>query len=225
MDYIITGENLPIAICSLKQGEDVFCEAGSMSWMTAGISMHTSNGGLGKTLSRFFTDESIFQNRYVAEKDGEIAFASSFPGSIKDIVLTREHSIIVQKGSYLASESGIDMSIYFQKKISGGFFGGEGFIMQRLSGEGVAFLEIDGSVVEYDLAPGERKIIKTGHLVAMDDSCSLDVTRIKGVKNILFGGEGLFNTVITGPGRIILQSMPIQNTAMKLYGYMPSESD
>jgi len=224
MNYKIIGDNLPAVICELKQSEELYCEAGAMSWMSDGITMKTEGGGAGKVFGRLFTGESLFRNRYVAEQDGEIAFASSFPGSIRDIKVTRNKSYIVQKGSYLVSEPSVDMSVYIQKRISGGFFGGEGFIMQKFSGDGLVFLEIDGSAVEYDLAPGEKKIVNTGYLVAMEDTCSLDVTMIKGVKNIFLGGEGLFNAVIAGPGKIILQTMPIQNTAMMLYRYMPHPS-
>lgn len=224
MEYKIIGENLPAVICSLQKGEELYCEAGSMSWMDDCIRMETEGGGFGKVFGRLLSGESLFRNRYIAEEEGEIAFASSFPGSIRALTISPGHSAIVQKRCFLASEKTVDMSIYFQKKMAGGFFGGEGFIMQKFTGSGLMFLEIDGSAVEYELKPGERKIVDTGYLVMMEETCSLDVQTIKGAKNIFLGGEGLFNTVITGPGKIILQTMPVQKTAMMLYGMMPHPS-
>ena len=197
------------------------CEGGSMSWMDEGIRMHTEGGGLGKIFGRVLTGEKMFRNRYVADRPGEIAFASSFPGSIRAVQVTPDKPIIAQKGAFLASYGNLDVSVYFQKKLGGGLFGGEGFLMQRFSGNGLVFLEIDGSAIEYDLVSGQRKILDTGYLAAMDGTCTMDVQTVKGVKNVLFGGEGLFNTVVTGPGHIIIQSMPINNTAMALYAHMP----
>ena len=221
MRYEIKGDNLPVVVCWLERGEEMMCEGGSMSWMDDGIRMQTEGGGLGKMFGRMFTGEKMFKNRYIADQAGEIAFASSFPGSIRALQVTPDRPIIAQKGAFLASFGNVDVNVHFQKKLGGGLFGGEGFLMQRFSGNGIVFLEIDGSAVEFDLAPGQRKILDTGYLAAMEGTCSLDVQSIKGVKNVLFGGEGLFNTVITGPGHIIVQSMPISNTAMALYRYMP----
>lgn len=221
MRYEITGGNLPVVICSLDHGEEMICEGGSMSWMDDGIRMQTEGGGLGKMFGRVFTGEKMFQNRYVAEQPGEIAFASSFPGSIRAVQITPEKPLIAQKGAFLASYGNIDVSVHFQKKLGGGLFGGEGFLLQRYSGNGIVFLEIDGSAMEYDLMPGQRKILDTGYLAVMDATCSMDVQTVKGVKNVLFGGEGLFNTVVTGPGHIIIQTMPISATAMELYSHMP----
>ena len=221
MRYEIKGDNLPVVICRLESGEQMVCEGGSMSWMDDGIRMQTEGGGLGKIFGRVLTGESMFKNRYIADRPGEIAFASSFPGSIRAVQITPDRPLIAQKGAFLASYGNVEMNVHFQKKLGGGLFGGEGFLMQRFSGNGLVFVEIDGSVIEYDLAPGQRKILDTGYLAAMDGSCSLDVQTVKGVKNVLFGGEGLFNTVITGPGHIIIQTMPINNTAMALYAHMP----
>ena len=221
MNYSISGESLPVLKVALVQGEKIQCEAGAMSWMDEGIRMQTQAGGIGKMLSRAFTGESMFLNEYVAERPGEIAFASKFPGSIRAVQISEGNGLIVQKGSYLATAGNINSEVFFQKKLGKGLFGGEGFLMRRFTGSGIVFLEIDGSAHEYELTPGQKKIIDTGNLAAMSESCSLDIQTISGVKNILFGGEGLFNTVITGPGKIILQSMPISSTAMKLYQYMP----
>jgi uncharacterized protein (TIGR00266 family) len=219
MEYKILGDNLPVAVCSLNTGETVKCESGSMSWMDGTIEMATKGGGFGKMLKRSISGDSAFINHYTAAAPGEIAFASSFPGAIKAIKIEPGREIIAQKSAYLASEEGVEMDIFFQKKLGAGFFGGEGFIMQRYSGQGIVFLEIDGSAVTYELEAGQRKIVDTGYLVAMDASVSMDIERVKGVKNVLLGGEGLFNTVLTGPGRIVLQTMPIAKTAalMKIY--------
>lgn len=225
MRYEILGGSLPVALCKLEAGEEVWCESGSMSWMDEGIRMNTEGGGLGKMFGRAFAGESMFRNRYVAERAGEIAFASKFPGEIKAITLSSGRSVIAQKKCFLAGERGVNTSLYFQKRIASGFFGGEGFVMQKFSGDGTVFLEVDGSAVEYYLAPGEKKIVNTGYLVMMDESCQMSVETVKGFKNVLFGGEGIFNTVITGPGRIILQTMPIAQTAALLYSIMPHDSN
>lgn len=215
MKYTIKGEDLPVVICELEAGEQMITERGSMSWMSPNMQMTTSGGGsLGKAFSRMFSGESIFQNIYTAKGGrGMIAFASSFPGSIRPVEITPGNDLIVQKSGFLASTTGVDLSIFFQKKFGAGLFGGEGFIMQRLSGNGLAFIEIDGSAIEYDLAPGQQLIIDTGYLAAMSATCKIDIQSVPGIKNALFGGEGLFNTVITGPGHVILQSMPVSKVA------------
>ena len=225
MKYEIIGGNLPAAVCSLERGEEVCCESGAMSWMDDGIVMHTEGGGLGKMFGRAFSGESMFRNRYVAERSGKIAFASKFPGEIKAIELSGGRSVIAQKKCLLAYDSTVDTKVHFQKRFSAGFFGGEGFIMQKFSGEGTVFIEIDGRAVEYYLAPGERKIVNTGYLVMMDESCSMYIETVKGIKNVLFGGEGMFNTVITGPGKIVLQTMPLAQTAALLYSMMPHQNN
>ena len=223
MRYEITGGNLPVAICKLEAGEEVLGESGAMAWMDDGIRMETHGGGLGKMFGRAFSGESMFRNRYTAERDGEIAFASSFPGEIRAVELYGGKSVIAQKRCLLAFDGSVETEVHFQKRFSSGLFGGEGFIMQRFYGNGTVLLEIDGSAVEYYLAPGERKIVDTGHLVMMDDTCTMTVESVKGAKNMFFGGEGFFNTVVTGPGRIILQTMPISRTAERIYMYMPHE--
>ena len=195
-----------------------------MSWMTPNMKMETtSNGGIGKALGRMLAGESIFQNRYTAEGgEGMIAFASSFPGTILPVEITPDRPVIVQKSAFLAGVESVDISLFLQKKLGAGFFGGEGFIMQKLSGEGMVFVEIDGSTVEYDLAPGQQMIVDTGYLAMMDATCSMDITAVKGAKNMFFGGEGAFNTVITGPGKIVLQTMPVNSVAGALIPFMPS---
>ena len=224
MQYEIIGGNLPAVLCRLTRGEKLICEAGGMSWMDGVFKMETTGGGIGKMFGRMFSGESMFTNTYTAQQDGEIAFASSFPGQILAINLTPGKSIIAQKKAFLACEAGVEMSVFFQKKFGKGLFGGEGFIMQKFTGSGIVFLEVDGAIKEYVLAPGEKKVMDTGHLVMMDETCKMDIERISGVKNALFRGEGLFNTVVTGPGRIVIQTMPISKAAGVIAGYIPQQS-
>ena len=224
MRYEIIGEPLPVVICHVSAGEALITERGSMSWMSPNMKMETTtNGGIGKALGRMFSGDSIFQNRYTAlGGEGMIAFASSFPGSIRALEISPGNGMIVQKSAFLASEAGVELSIYFQKRLGAGLFGGEGFIMQKLSGHGIAFIEIDGYAVEYDLAPGQRIVIDTGYLAAMTESCTMEIQTVPGVKNMFFGGEGIFNTVVTGPGKVILQTMPVSNVAATLRPFFPS---
>ena len=188
-----------------------------MCWMSPKMQMETSAGGVGKAFGRMFSGDSMFQNIYTAiNGEGMISFASSFPGSIRAIQITPEHPIIVQKSGFLASERGVQLSVYFQKKLGAGFFGGEGFVMQQLTGNGIAFIEIDGYAVEYNLQPGQSLLVDTGNLAMMDATCKIDIESVKGLKNKLLGGEGFFNTRVTGPGRVILQTMPINGVAAAL---------
>ena len=223
MEYRIEGTPLPVDICELQAGETMITERGSMSWMSPNMKMDTTaGGGLGKMFGRMLSGESIFQNHYTAQGGtGMIAFASSFPGSIVAVDVRPGNGLIVQKSGFLAAESTVELSIYFQKKLGKGLFGGEGFIMQKLSGYGTAFIEIDGHAVTYDLAPGQSIIVDTGYLAYMSESCSMDIVTVPGVKNMLFGGEGIFNTVITGPGQVTLQTMPVNSVANSLAPYLP----
>lgn len=225
--YEIEGGHLPVVICYPKVGETLCTESGSMSWMSPNMKMDTNTGGgLKKVFGRLFSGESIFMNEYTPQGgEGMIAFASSFPGSIIPYQVTPGNGIIVQKRGFLAMEKGLDLSVYLQKKLGGGFFGGEGFIMQKISGNGMVFLEIDGHCKEYDLAVGQSIIVDTGYLAAMSESCTMEIESIKGAKNIFFGGEGLFNTRITGPGKVYLQSMPVINTAQALSPYLDLGTD
>ena len=224
MRYEIKGETLPVVICYLENGEAMITERGSMSWMSPNMKMETtSNGGIGKALGRMFAGEAIFQNRYTAEGgNGMIAFASSFPGEIRAWDVTPGNAVIVQKAGFLAAEANVELSVFFQKKLGAGFFGGEGFIMQRLSGHGTAFLEFDGHVVEYNLQPGQQIVVDTGYLAAMDATCQMDIKTVPGLKNMMFGGEGIFNTIITGPGRVWLQTMPLSGVAAEILKFMPA---
>lgn len=223
MRYTIEGQPMPVVICEVEAGETMICESGAMSWMSPNMLMETSGGGLGKVFGRAFSGEHLFQNRYTAQGGmGTIAFASSFPGDIRAFEIAPGQEIVAQKSAFLASTSGVDLSIHFQKRIGSGFFGGEGFIMQRISGNGVAFLEFDGHIKEYDLQPGQSIIVDTGYLAAMSTSCSIDIQTVPGIKNALLGGEGIFNTVITGPGHVWIQTMPVYQMANTLRPYFPS---
>ena len=214
MKYELAGGDLPVVICTLEAGESVITEGGGMAWKSPNMKMETVSGGLGKAFGRMFSGESIFQNKYTAQGgQGMIAFASSFPGSILAVPITPDKPVICQKRAFLACEPGVELSVYLQKKLGAGFFGGEGFIMQKLSGNGMAFIEIDGAAITYDLAPGEKMDFSTGYVAMMDGSCTMGVETVPGLKNKLLGGEGLFNTVVTGPGRVVAQSMPISQLA------------
>lgn len=225
MKYQIKGEPFPVAILELNANESVVCQKGAMAWMSPNMQMATSGGGIGKMFSRAFSGESMFQNTYTAAGGpGLISFAVTAPGAILPVQITPTRSIIAQKSAYLASEKSIDMNVFFQKKIASGFFGGEGFIMQQFTGSGILFLEIDGSIVEYDLQPGQSMLVDTGYLAAMDATCQISIESVSGVGNALFGGEGLFNTKVTGPGHIWLQTMPLPQFAGAIRRYIPSKS-
>ena len=227
MKYRIVGEPLPAVICDVEPGESLITEGGAMSWMSPNMKMETtSGGGLGKMFGRMFSGDSLFLNRYSAQGGmGQIAFASSFPGSIRAIEIAPGKDIIVQKSSFLAAQEGVDLSVFFQKRFGSGLFGGEGFIMQKLSGHGTAFVEIDGYAVEYNLTATQSIIVDTGYLAMMDATCSMDIVTVPGVKNALFGGEGIFNTVVRGPGKIVLQTMPVNKVAGAIIPYIPVSRD
>ena len=225
MNYQIYGEPMPVVICNVNPGEAILCESGAMSWMTPNMEMQTSAGGLGKMFGRMFSGESLFQNTYTAKGgSGLIAFTSCVPGNIIAVEITPDKPIIIQKKAFLAMTTGINMEVFFQKKIGTALFGGEGFIMQKLSGQGTVLLEIDGSAINYSLKAGEKMLISTGHLAMMEQSVSMDIQSIKGVKNALFGGEDLFNTVVTGPGVVTVQTMPMSNFAAAVAKLIPMPS-
>lgn len=220
MKYEIKGGAFPIVTCLLENGEQMITEKGSMVWMTPNMEMQTTGGGIGKMFSKALSGERLFQNIYTAKGNGMITFGSSFPGRIVAVEIMPGREFIVQKSAFLASEKGVELSIHFNKKLGAGFFGGEGFIMQRLSGRGMAFVEIDGELVEYELAAGEKLVVDTGNVAGFSGSVSIDIQSVPGVKNMLFGGEGLFNTVLTGPGKVWLQTMPMVNVARAIQPYI-----
>ncbi|MBQ0105432.1 MAG: TIGR00266 family protein [Armatimonadetes bacterium] len=227
MTYEIIGGNMPAVECTLFAGECMMTEKGSMCWMSGNMKMDTKMpGGIGGVFGRMFTGESAFRNYYTPNGNfGKVAFASSFPGKIIPINIGPGNEIIAQKTAFLAAEATVQTSVFFNKKLRGGFFGGEGFIMQKISGNGMAFLEIDGDVKEVRLSAGEEILIDTGYLAAMSTTCKMDIKALSGFRNIFFGGEGLFLTKINGPGTVYLQTMPISNLALLMYSMMPKTNN
>lgn len=225
MRYEISGGTFPVVTCGLANGEQMITEGGSMVWMTPNMQMETRAGGIGGMFSKAFSGENLFQNIYTDRGEGSITFGSSFPGQILAMNIQPGQDLILQKSAFLASEVGVQLSIHFSKRFSTGLFGGEGFIMQRLSGCGIAFAEIDGDVVTYDLQPGQQLVVDTGNIAGFTSSVQMEIRQVPGLKNKLFGGEGLFNTVLTGPGRIWLQTMPVSGVAAAILPYIPTRSD
>lgn len=219
MEAKIVGDMLPAVVCKLKKGESVITENGGMSWMDDSLEMKTTtNGGIMKGIGRAFAGESIFMNVYTAnEDDAEIAFSSSFPGQILEFDLKEGETIIAQKKAFLCSEKTVNIKMQFRKKLGAGFFGGEGFIMQKITGPGKVYLEIDGNVIKRELKEGEKIKVDNGYVAAMTQDVKLDIETVKGVKIILFGGEGLFVTSLKGPGTVYLQTMPVSKLASLLY--------
>ena len=220
MQYELKGGAFPVVVCRLSSGESMITEKGSMVWMTPNMEMTTNGGGIGKMFSKALTGESMFQNIYTARGEGMITFGSSFPGQILPLEVTPGKSFILQKSAFLASEAGVQLSMHVNQKLGAGFFGGEGFIMQKLTGNGIAFAEVDGELVEYTLAPGEQLVVDTGYVMGFELSVSMNIQQVKGLKNMVLGGEGLFNTVLTGPGKIWLQTMPISGVAAAIQPFL-----
>ena len=220
MQYEIKGGQFPVVICTLADGESMITESGSMVWMTPNFTMETKGGGVGKMFSKAFSGESMFQNVYTPHGPGMIAFGSSFPGRIMPIQVSPGHDFVLQKRAFLAAERGVELSIHFNKKASVGIFGGEGFIMQRVSGNGMVFAEIDGELVKYHLQPGQQMIVDTGNVAGYEVTVQMEIQQVAGLKNKLLGGEGFFNTVLTGPGDIWLQTMPISSVAGAIQPYI-----
>ena len=224
--YDIEGGSLPVLICYPEAGKTIVTQRGAMSWMSPNMIMDTNTGGgIKKMIGRMFTGESLFMNEYTAEGgDGTIAMAATLPGRIIPFEVTPGNGIVVQKGGFLAMEKGLEMSVFFQKRIGAGFFGGEGFLMQRISGNGMVFVEIDGYCKEYELKEGETIILDTGYLAAMSETCTMDIQSVSGIKNVFLGGEGLFHTRVSGPGKVYVQSMPVQQLAKRLSPYIEVSS-
>ncbi len=222
MRYELKGGAFPVVVCQLEHGEQMKTERGSMVWMSPNMQMETRGGGLGRMFARAFSGESMFQNLYTAQGAGMIAFGSSFPGQIRPVTISPGREMILQKNAFLAAEAGVELSIHFREKLSVGLFGGEGFIMQRLSGNGTAFVEIDGELVEYELQPGQQLVVDTGTVAGFTPGVGMEIRQVPGMKNMLLGGEGLFNTVLTGPGRVWLQTMPISSVAASIRPYVPT---
>lgn len=226
MDYEIKGNIVPSVEINLTKGESVFTQSGGMFYQTDGIRMETNaKGGFLKGIGRMFAGESFFMVTYTADRNSKIAFASTVPGTIIPVDVSNNNNFTIQKGAFLAAETSVDLKTTFNKKVGTGFFGGEGFILQELRGHGMAFLEIDGDAIEINLAPGEVIKVDTGNLVGFESSVSYEIETVKGVGNILFGGEGLFLTRLTGPGQVVLQTMNINEFALKIGSFIPTSSN
>lgn len=224
MQYQIIGATVPAVECTLAAGESMYTQSGGMIWQTPGITMTTNaRGGLAKSIGRMFAGESLFMANYTADADGaRIAFGSTVPGTVVPVDVGAT-PLIAQKGAFLCAEQTVDLSVAFTKKFSAGLFGGEGFILQKLTGKGMVFLEVDGDMVQYDLAPGAVMKVDTGNVVAFEPTVQYEIETVKGLGNILFGGEGLFLTRLTGPGRIMLQTQNFNDFAGKIIARIPSK--
>ncbi len=224
MEYKIIGTTLQAVILELDPGETIYSESGGMAWMSGNIRMQTTTrgGGLGGMFKRALTGESLFVVEFTSEGGkGMVAFASDFPGKIVPVHLAQGQEMICQRQAFLCAEKTVTLDIHFRRKLGAGLFGGEGFILQKLTGPGVAFVALDGEIVEYTLAAGEVLKVDTGHVGMYEPSVSFEIEMVKGVSNVLFGGEGLFLAVLRGPGRVWLQTMPIQNLAKAVLPYLP----
>ena len=225
MEYRITGSIVPAVEIALQAGESMYTQSGGMSWKTEGIEMSTNTrGGLLKGIGRMFSGESLFMATYTASRPGIIAFASTVPGSVLPVSLEQTGTLIIQKGAFLCAQPSVSLEITFTKKLSSGFFGGEGFILQKLYGRGMAFLEIDGDAVEKTLAPGETLYVDTGNVVGFESTVAYETEMVKGRGNIFFGGEGLFLTKLTGPGKVILQTLNFGDFTGKIFSRMPAKN-
>ncbi len=223
VNYEITGTILPVLTVKLKPGDKIFSSSGGMSWMTQTVQMDTNTGGgLGKMFRRAISGESLFIVDYFTNSsEGDVAFASEFPGKIVVLNLQEGQQMIVQKDSFMCAEKSVDIDLHFRKRLGAGFFGGEGFILQKLSGPGQAFVNFDGEIVERTLAAGELLRVDTGHVAMIEPSVDFDVEMVRGFKNILLGGVGLFLATLRGPGRVWLQTMTMNKLAQKIAQYMP----
>ncbi len=221
MEYKVIGSVMPVVEIALQQGETIYAQPGSMSWMDADVEMETSTGGLLKGLKRTLTGERLFLVFFRTQRPGAmVAFGHSYPGHIIPVDVATQ-SIICQKRAFLCAQEGVELSLAFQRRLGAGIFGGEGFILQKLSGTGTAFIEIDGECIERELAAGETIRVETGNVAAFEESVDMDIEMVRGLKNVFFGGEGLFVTTLKGPGKIWLQTMPLQNLARDLIPFLP----
>jgi uncharacterized protein (TIGR00266 family) len=223
LQYRIEGTTLPVLTITLNPGDKIYSSSGGMSWMTQQIQMDTNTGGgLGKMFKRALSGESLFiVDYYVNSGQGEVAFSAEFPGQILELDLSNNQSMIVQKDSFMCAEKSVDLDMHFRKRLGAGLFGGEGFILQRLTGPGKGFVNFDGEIVEKVLQPGEVLRVDTGHVAMFEPTVDFDIEIVRGFKNILLGGEGLFLATLRGPGRVWLQTMPMDKLAQKIAQYMP----
>ena len=226
MQYQISGTVMQTVAIDLLPGETVYSQTNCMCWMNDQIEMNTNTGGgFLAALGRTFAGGSLFITDFTARGNGHVAFAPRFPGTIMPVNLAAGEAVICRKQTFLCADKSVSLEIAWQQRIGAGFFGGEGFILQKVSGPGTAFLDLSGEVVERDLAPGERLLVHAGHVGAIDPSVQFDIQRVPGFKNLLFGGEGLFLAALTGPGHVVLQSMPILNLAEEIAHYLPTNAE
>ncbi len=226
MRFTLSGTLMQTLAIDLMPGEGVYSQTNSMCWMNDAIEMDThTGGGLLAGLKRSFTGGSFFITDFTARGNGHVAFAPRFPGTIMPVTLALGQSLICRKETFLCAEKSVGLELAWQKRLGAGFFGGEGFILQRVTGPGIVFLDLSGEVVEKILAPGEKLLVHAGHVGAMDPDVTFDIQMVSGFRNILFGGEGLFLATLTGPGRVALQSMPILNLAEEISRYLPGRHD
>ena len=222
MRYEVTGTTMQTVSVDLAQGESLYSQTASMAWMTPSIRMDThTGGGIFAGIRRALAGGGIFITEFTAEGSGHIAFAPRFPGQIVPVTLTSGQSLICRKETFLCAEKSVELEIAFQQRLGAGFFAGEGFIMQKVTGPGTVFLDLSGEVVEKTLAPGEQLLVHAGHVGMQEPSIEIDIKMMRGFRNVLFGGEGLFLATLTGPGKIWLQSMPIMNLAEEIGRYLP----
>jgi uncharacterized protein (TIGR00266 family) len=226
MEYKINGSTMETLDIHLKKGESVYTESGGMAWMRGQIQMDTNTkGGMMAGLGRMIAGESLFMTTYTCQsREGTVTFAPEITGKILDMQLASGQSLICQKDAFMCAEDSVKLEIHFKKRLGAGMFGGEGFILQKITGPGMAFLEIPGEVREYQLGAGEVIQVDPGHIAMFEPTVDYDISRVKGFTNIFFSGEGLFLAKLTGPGKIWLQSLPLTNLAAKLSRYMPSQS-
>lgn len=226
MQYKIIGQTVPVVEMRLNQGETVFTQSGGFAYSDDAVTMTTdTHGGIMKGIGRMFSGESMFLANYTAQRDNAlVAFSSTVPGAIVPIDMNNyPNGIIMQKGAFLCAEHSVSTEVAFSKKLGAGLFGGEGFILQKATGNGQLFLEVDGDVIERDLAAGEVLKVDTGNVVAFDPSVSYDIETVKGLKNIFLGGEGLFLTKLVGPGKVYLQSESLRDFAHRLIPFLPTQ--
>jgi uncharacterized protein (TIGR00266 family) len=225
MRYDISGTVMQTVSIDLAPGETVYSQTATMAWMNDGVNMHTNTGGgLFAGLKRSLTGGSFFITEFTGQgRGGHVAFAPRFPGSIVARTLLPGQSLICRKETFLCAERSVSFELAWQQRIGAGFFGGSGFMLQRVTGPGTVFLDLSGEVINKTLAPGERLLVHAGHVGVHDPSVSFDIQMVPGFRNLIFGGEGLFLAVLTGPGEVHLQSMPILNLAEEIARYLPGE--
>tara|TARA_Y100000310_G_C20701809_1_gene830653 strand:+ start:7745 stop:8467 length:723 start_codon:yes stop_codon:yes gene_type:complete len=208
MKYKLTGDNLQIASIELGKADTINAQAGSLIYKTGNVVIEVESKGVGKIFKRMITGESLFLTKYkTVDGSGIVGVAGNIPGKIKSFDLKQGESIIAEKGAYLCSDQTIDIDIKFVKKIGAALFGGEGIILQKINGPGTVLVHAAGDLIEYNLKKGERMDVDTSHIVAFEESVDYDIRRVGGVKSTVFGGEGLFLAQMTGPGKVVLQSM------------------